>query len=75
MISREFNKLEEIQKYYDERTDAYIFKEDGKYIDLVIFEFDLRIKADIYARNIKAHHIFAYDIDAWKYAHCSCCKW
>ena len=60
-----FNNLEEIQKYYDERTDAYIFKEDGKWIDLVIFEFDLRIKADIYARNIKAHHIFAYDIDAW----------
>ena len=65
MIIREFNKLEEIQKYYDERTDAYIFKEDGKYIDLVIFDFDLRIKADIYARDIKAHHIFALDIDAW----------
>ena len=60
-----FNNLEEIQKYYDKEKNAYIFKEDGKYIDLVIFDFDLRIKADIYARNIKAHHIFALDIDAW----------
>ena len=60
-----FNNLEEIQKYYDKDKNAYIFKEDGKYIDLVIFEFDLRIKADIYARNIKAHHIFAWDISAW----------
>lgn len=65
MKIREFNSLEEIQKYYDKDKNAYIFKEDGKYINLVIFEFDLRIKADIYARNIKAHSIFAWDIDAW----------
>lgn len=65
MTIREFNSLEEIQKYYDKDKNAYIFKEDGRYIDLVIFEFDLRIKADIYARNIKAHCIFAWDIDAW----------
>ena len=62
---KQFNSLDEIQKYYDEESNTYIFKEDGKYINLVIFEFDLRIKADIYARNIKAHHIFALDIDAW----------
>ena len=65
MRIRQFNSLEEIQKYYDKDKNAYIFKEDGKYIDLVVFDFDLRIKADIYARDIKAHHIFALNIDAW----------
>lgn len=65
MTIRQFNNLEEIQKYYDKDKNAYIFKEDGEYIDLVIFEFDLRIKADIYARNIKAHDIFVLNIDAW----------
>lgn len=65
MRIRQFNSLEEIQKYYDKDKNAYIFKEDGKYIDLVVFDFDLRIKADIYASNIKAHHIFALNIDAW----------
>ena len=65
MNIKTFDNLEEIQKYYDKDKNAYIFKEDGKYIDLVIFDFDLRIKADIYARDIKAHHIFALDIDAW----------
>ena len=60
-----FNSLEEIQKYYDKDRNAYIFKEDGRYIDLVIFEFDLKVEADIYARNIKAHSIFVLNIDAW----------
>ena len=57
MRIRQFNSLEEIQKYYDKDKNAYIFKEDGKYIDLVVFDFDLRIKADIYARDIKAINI------------------
>ena len=75
MIIREFNKLEEIQKYYDERTNTYIFKEDGKDIDLAIFNFDLRINAhikaydikacDIKAFNIQANGINAWDITAW----------
>ena len=65
MKIREFNSLEEIQKYYDKNRNAYIFKEDGRYIDLVIFEFDLKVEADIYARNIKAHSIFVLNIDAW----------
>lgn len=64
MIIREFNKLEEIQKYYDERTDAYIFKEDGKWIDLVIFAFDLKVEANINARDIKAYNIVVWNINA-----------
>lgn len=75
MTIREFNKLEEIQKYYDKETNTYIFEEDGKNIDLVIFNFDLRINAhikaynikacDIKAFNIQADGINAYDITAW----------
>ena len=64
MIIREFNKLEEIQKYYDERTDAYIFKEDGKWIDLVIFAFNLKVEANINARDIKAYNIDVWNINA-----------
>ena len=65
-----FNSLEEIQKYYDEETNSYIFKEDGKYFDLVKFNFDLSVEANIYANDIEARHIIcsdinACDIDAW----------
>ena len=62
---KEFNSLEEIQKYYDKKTNTYIFKEDGEYIDLVIFNFDLSITSNINARDISACDINAYDISAW----------
>ena len=66
---KEFNNLEEIQKYYDENTNTYIFKENDEYIDLVVFNFDLDVKAninalDIYACNIDANNIDANDINA-----------
>ena len=39
-----FNNLEEIQKYYDKDKNAYIFKEDGKYIDkMTTYEEFLRL--------------------------------
>ena len=59
-----FNNLEEIQKYYDEKTNTYVFKEDDKYIDLVLFNFDLKINSNISASNINARNIKARDIDA-----------
>ena len=59
-----FNSLKEIEKYYDEKTNTYIFKEDGKYIDLIKFNFDLNIKSNIECRNIIGKNITAYDIDA-----------
>ena len=67
---KEFNSLEEIQKYYDEKTNTYIFIENDKYIDLVVFNFDLNIHSDINAYDIKARNINAWniksrDIDAW----------
>ena len=68
-MTKEFNNLEEIQKYYDEKTNTYIFKENGEYIDLVIFDFNLDVEAnigacDIDALDIKAHNIHAWNIDA-----------
>ena len=64
-MTKEFNSIEEIDKYYDEKTDTYVFKEDDKMIDLVVFNFDLDIYGSIFARDIKAKKIDAKDINAW----------
>ena len=63
-MTKTFNKLEEIQKYYDEESNTYIFKEYGIYINLVVFNFDLNIKANIEAWNIYAKNINALNINA-----------
>ena len=60
---REFNSLEEIQKYYDEKTNTYVFKENNEYIRLVKFNFDLNVETNIKARNIIACNITANDIE------------
>jgi len=61
---KEFNSMEEIEKYYNEELNTYIFKENDKYID-VNFNFDLIIKGkNIHAKNINARDIKAWDIDA-----------
>ena len=62
---KEFNNLEEIQKYYDKETNTYIFKEGDKYIDLIKFNFDLVIFSNISALDVIARKIDAYDIDVW----------
>ncbi len=62
---REFNNKDEIEKYYDEKINTYIFKEDNDMIDLVVFNFDLKIGANIIARDIRALNIISWDIDAW----------
>ena len=61
---KEFNSLEEIQKYYDEETNTYIFKEDGEYFDTVEFNFNLNVDANIEVYNIIACDIFVRDINA-----------
>ena len=63
-MTKEFYSLDEIEEYYDEKSNTYIFKEDGKYIDLVVFNFDLNIQANIDAKNIDAYNIDALNIDA-----------
>ena len=65
MIIKKFNNLEEIEKYYDKSINTYVFKEDGKPINLVVFNFSLNIKSNIEACNIKAYDINAYNIEAW----------
>ena len=64
MTIREFNSLEEIQKYYDKRRNTYIFEEDGNYIGLVIFRFDLKVRANIRALNIIGRDIEVLNIKA-----------
>ena len=59
-----FNSLEEIKKYYDKETNTYVFKENGEYIDLVVFNFYLDINANIDAMDIKAKNINVLDIDS-----------
>ena len=61
---KEFNSLKDIQKYYDKDTNTYVFEENGSYIDLVVFNFDLSIDANIEAFDIKADNIKSYDIKA-----------
>ena len=75
-MTKEFNSLDEIQKYYDEDTNTYIFKEDEEYIGLVMFNFDLDVKANIevcniIARDISAWNIDAYNINAWDINACN----
>ena len=62
---KEFNSLEEIEEYYDKETNTYIFKEYGDYIDLVIFNFNLNVDANIEVYNIHACDILARDINAY----------
>ena len=74
---KEFNKLEEIQEYYDKPSNTYIFKvkNSNRYIDFIVFKFHLDIDSNIdafnidgmkiEARNISAHNINAEFINAW----------
>ena len=74
-MTKEFKSLEEIKKYYNKEINTYVFKENGEYIDLVVFNFDLDVTANISAcnisvcninaRNISACNINANDINAW----------
>ena len=61
---KEFHNLDEIQKYYDEKSNTYVFREDGKAIDLVVFNFDLYVDANIYCNDIIANGIDVINIDA-----------
>ena len=61
---KEFNGPEEIKKYYNIKTNTYVFKENEKYINLVIFNFNLDVEANIDARDILAHNISAWNIAA-----------
>ena len=59
---KKFNSLEQIQKYYVEEINTYVFQEYNRYIDLVIFDFNLDINSNIVARDIRCQNISAFDI-------------
>lgn len=63
MITREFKWIDEIEKYYDEKSNTYVFKEGDKYIDLVIINFELYVDANIDACNLEVMDVEARDID------------
>lgn len=60
--------IEEMKKYYNEDTNAYIFKDNVEFVINVSVDSNItayNINAcDIKARDIKACDINAYDIDA-----------
>ena len=59
---KQFNSLEEIQKYYEEKSNTYVFKENDEYIDLVVLNFDLDVRANIEAKDIKGQDIMVQDV-------------
>ena len=61
---KKFNSLKEIKKYYDESTNTYVFVENEEYIEVVVFDFDLNVEANIDAYDIEALNINAWDIKA-----------
>ena len=69
-MTKEFNCIDEIKKYYVKESNTYVFKENNEYIDLIVFNFDLDIDAgdinawNIHAWNINAGHIHAWNINA-----------
>ena len=62
---KEFNSLEEIQKYYDKNTNTYVFVKNKEYIEVVVFDFDLNVEANIDAYDIEALDINTWNINAW----------
>ena len=64
-MTKEFYSLDEIQKYYDKKSNTYIFIEDDEMIDVVVFNFDLDVEANIDAGCIDALNINAVNIKAW----------
>lgn len=61
---KQFDSLKEIQKYYDKNTNTYVFVENGEYIEVVVFDFNLNVEANIDAYDIEALDINAWDINA-----------
>ena len=69
-MTKEFNTIEEIEKYYGKKTNTYTFTEDEEYIDL---KLDLNAEANIDAKNIVAidangnrWHIGGVKNDNWR---------
>ena len=65
-MTRVFNNLKEIKKYYNKKTNTYDFSsKKGHSIDKIILNFDLNVESDIIACDISAPSISAKNINAW----------
>lgn len=58
------NSPEEMEKYYDAKTNTYRFVGKNGTRDDVIFKRDIKVGANIYAWNVIALNINAQDINA-----------
>lgn len=74
-MTKEFYSIKEIKKYYNKETNTYVFKENNEYIDLVVFNFNLDVTANINACNIRARDINANDINACDINACDINAW
>ena len=63
MEYKKFYNLEEIKKYYVEKTNTYSFEENGVYLN-VMFLFDLEVNSNIYANDIIAERMICLNISA-----------
>ncbi len=61
---KQFNSIEEMEKYLNKETGTYEFSENCELLDIEI-TFDLTIDENILARNISALNIDACNINAW----------
>ena len=59
-----FNSLRKMQKYYDKKSNTYDFLTGSANFDLVVFNFDLNVNANILAYDIRGMDIRALDIRA-----------
>jgi hypothetical protein len=60
---KQFNSIDEMQPYLNEKENAYEFIENGEWLDIEI-NFDLTTDKNIFARDINAWHINAWNITA-----------
>ena len=58
-----FKNLEEMESYYNYKTDMYEFIENGNLISIYL-SFDLKTTSGINAMNIMAHNIETSEINA-----------
>ena len=65
----EIKEIEELEKYYDQKTNTYIFQ------DNVYFRINIEIDANIKAWDIKAWDIKAWNINAWNIEACDIKAW
>ena len=63
MVYKTFNNLEEIEPYYDKKSNTYYFEDNGVILN-VLFLFDLKITSNIFANNIIAQGIECLNISA-----------